>query len=75
MAREERRDLRYTGWNGLQKTATGENVRPVKDGFVVVISKTRIFIPMNRVIDYTYDVDDITSRNHIEGIVSGTQLC
>lgn len=62
------RQLRYFGWDNDQRDATGEDVTPVKDGFVIrTKGKTRIFIPFSRVIDYTYWFADVTSRKAIEG--------
>lgn len=66
MSKEERRGLRYIGWDGSQISSIGQDVRPVKNGFVIVVSKTRIFIPFSRVIDFTYDVDDTETRVILE---------
>lgn len=61
-----RRVVRYRDAMGKIKSSYG--VHDVTDkGVVLVVARTRILIPWNNVIDFSYDVQDVKARKIVQG--------
>lgn len=47
---------------------SGEQIYSIKPlGVVISVSRSRLFYPWSRVVQFTYDVDDVAARNVIQG--------
>lgn len=52
----------------MGKIKSSYGVHDVTDkGVVLVVARTRILIPWNNVIDFSYDVQDVKARKIVQG--------
>jgi hypothetical protein len=66
----KQREVTFNDHVGLTQRKYGHSsdIRVTERGIILVVSKTRIFIPWHNVTSFQYHVEDMEARRIVEGI-------